>query len=976
MLARFFLILLLPVAGFCQNTIGLPDVVNFYKNTYSAGLQNWDIKQDKNGIIYIANNEGLLSFDGKYWKLYPLPHKTIVRSVEIGADNRIYAGGQDEFGYFAPDGNGNLRYHSLVDLIPEKDRSFADVWDIVAYHHDIFFRTSRRVFRLANQSISVFMAPSEWSFLGMSNDRLYAHDIKKGLFSMENAIWTPVPVTGNLLNNVEVTAILPVATGNTIVTTLKNGLYLLSGSGTVKIQSAFTKQLENSRIYGATAINDKWIALATTHSGVSIVDTKGQLIQSFSKKEGMQHDNVLSIFLDKQSNLWLGLDNGLDCILYNSAIKHIQPGTDDGAGYTAIIHHRKLYIGTTNGLYSTPLDENRDLSFSKGDFSLVANTSGQTWGISEINGKLLLAHHEGAMEVNDQTARKFFNTNGVWNFLPLSGIFPSETIVAGNYRGLAFFTYRNNTFSFLENLPDFIETSRFVTMDAEDNIWVSHPYHGVYKVSKGNDGQYHHARLYSDKNGLPSLLNNHVYKIRNEMVVATEKGIYHYVSSKDRFEPLAYYQQLLGNQSIRYLKEDTQGNIWFIHDKTLGVLDITGKTPEIIYLSELNTKMMSGFEFIYAIDENNIFLGGEKGFYHINYAKYKKNVSELKIQIRTVQIIDKKDSLLFGGYFTNVNEKQIQDAKQIPEIANHWKTIHFEFSSPLFGEQNNLEYSYRLKGFNNTWSEWNKKTEKEYTNLLAGSYTMECKVRNNLGNESAPVSYTFHILPPWYQTTWAYLIYLVLIGSFIFRLYHWQGKQLHLQKERYEKEQEELQYLHTLEIDKAENELVMLRNEKLQSEIDYKNSELATSAMHLVKKGELFSKVKTELTHILKVLENEKGSTEIKKMIKLLSEDEKMDKDWEHFAQHFDKVHSDFVVSLKEIHPNLSANETKLCAYLRMNLSSKEMAQLMNISVRGVEISRYRLRKKLNLPTETSLFSYLIGLTGSGTDQDIKNAGT
>lgn len=973
MLRLILFSLLLPLSGISQNTIGLPDVVNYYKSTYSAGLQNWDIKQDKNGIIYIANNEGLLSFDGKYWKLYPLPHRTIVRSIEIGADNRIYAGGQDEFGYFSPDNNGNLTYHSLVELIPEKDRSFADVWDIVAYHHDIFFRTSRRIFRLSNQAISVFYAPSEWSYMGLSNDKLYAHDIKKGLFSLENAIWSPETLSGNLLQGVEVTALLPIGKDSTFVTTLKNGVYLISRTGIVKIQSSFTRQLEKNLIYGATALSDKWIALATTYSGISIMDTRGQLVQNFSKKEGLQHNNVLSIFLDKQGNLWLGLNNGLDCILYNSAIKHIQPETDDGAGYTAIIHNRKLYIGTTTGLYSTPLDQSRDLSFTKGNFSPVVNASGQIWGLTEINGKLLVAHHEGAMEVNDQTARKFFTTNGVWNFLPLSSVFPSETMIAGNYRGLAFFNYHNNKFAFSGNLPNFNETSRFVTMDAQDNIWVSHPYHGVCKISKDSDGQYH-TKLYSDKNGLPSLLNNHVYKIRNEMLVATEKGIYHYISSSDRFEPVAYYQQLLGNQSIRYLKEDTEGNIWFIHDKILGVLDITGKSPEIIYLPELNTKMMSGFEFIYAVNENNIFLGGERGFYLINYAKYKKSLPELTIQIRTVRIIDNKDSLFFGGYFTNVNEKQVQDNKQIPEIAYRWKTIHFEFSCPLFGEQNNLEYSYRLKGFNDTWSAWNKKTEKEYTNLFAGSYTLECKVRNNLGNESQPVSYSFRVLPPWYQTRWAYLIYLVLIGAGILKLYRWQGNKLYLQKERYEKEQQELQYMHSLEIDKAENELVMLRNEKLQSEIDYKNSELATSTMHLVQKGELFTRVKNELTHILKVLGNDKGSADIKKMIRLLSEDEKMDKDWEHFAQHFDKVHSDFVVSLKETHPNLSPNETKLCAYLRMNLTSKEMAQLMNISVRGVEISRYRLRKKLKLPTETSLFSYLISLTGSGSEQDIKNA--
>ena len=961
MLYRMLLFLFLPIPGYSQNTIGLPDVLNYYKGTYAAGLQNWDIKQDNNGIIYIANNEGLLSFDGKYWNLYPLPNKTIVRSVEIGSDNNIYVGGQDEFGYFSPAENGRLQYHPLTQFIPQKDRSFGDVWDIASFKNDIFFRTTNKIYKITNQAVSVFNAPSEWSYMGICNGRLYAHDHRNGLLTFENNVWNPLPVANTLPLNDPVTAILPIQNDSILITTIKNGLFLLSKTGFSKFSSAAIDIIEKQRIYAATAINTEWIALATTNGGVYIINSKGQLIQSFSKTEGLQNNNILSIFLDKQSNMWLGLDNGVDCIAYNSAIKRISPNSQDGSGYTTIIHNNTLYAGTSVGLFSVPLQQVSDLSFSKGIFEPVSNTTGQTWSLAEINGKLLLGHHEGAFIVNENTATPLLPNLGFWNFIPTSSVFPTARLVAGNYKGLNFFNYSNNTFSTAENIPDFNESCRFVAIDKDDNIWVSHPYHGVYKVFLTAEKKYK-IQLYTSKNGLPSTLNNHVYKIRNEVVVATEKGIYTYNASKDIFEPSGFYTKLLGQQSIRYLKEDTEGNIWFIHEKDLGVVDMSAKEPSIIYMPELNHKMLSGFEFIYPVNERNIFIGGEKGFFHINYEKYKKTVPELQVQIRAVRIVDIKDSLLFGGYFTNVNEKQVQEKNKIPQIDNNWKTIHFEFSSPLFGEQTNLEYSYRLKGFNDNWVEWGNKTEKEYTNLPAGTYTLEVKVRNNLGNESAPVTYTFKILPPWYQATWAYIIYFLLFCTAIYFLYKWQLKKFRLQQTKYEEEQKRLQYLHQLEIDKTSNELVTLRNEKLQTEIDFKNSELATSAMHLVQKGELLTKIKTELNQMLKGIENEKAVNEIKKMIKVLSEDDKMDKDWEHFAQHFDKVHSDFVVGLKEKHATLTANELKLCAYLRMNLSTKEIAQLMNISVRGVEISRYRLRKKLNLTTETSLFDYLIQL--------------
>ncbi len=961
MVLRLLLLLLFPMASYCQNSIGLPDVINYYKGTYNAGLQSWDIKQDNNGIIYIANNEGLLSYDGRYWNLYPLPNKTIVRSVEIAPNNRIYVGGQDEFGYFAPDANGKLLFHSQTGLIPEKDKSFGDVWDIVSFKGDTWFRTPGKIFRVSNEAVSVFKAPLEWSYMGVCNGTLYAHDFTSGLLSFDNNTWNPLSIENKLPIDDPVTAILPAQGDSILISTLKNGIFFLSKTGFSRLSSADMTVIAQKRIYAATSLNSGWVALATNDGGVDIIDMHGGIIQSFSKTEGLQNNNVLSIFRDKQDNLWLGLDNGIDCIAYNSAIKHIVPHNQDGSGYTAIIHKDELYIGTSGGLYSVPLQPLQDLSFSRGVFTPVANTTGQTWGLASVNGQLLLGHHDGAFTVENHAAKNIYAGVGFWNFVPLSGVFPSAKTVAGNYKGLRFFDFSNQTFISGAAIPDFNESSRFVVIDKDDNLWVSHPYRGLYRLFLSPEGKYT-TELYTSSKGLPSTLNNYVYKIKNEVLVATEKGVYTYNQPKDVFEPSAFYSKITGTQSLRYLKDDKEGNIWFIHDKTLGVVDMSAATPAIIYLPELNSKMLSGFEFIYPVDKNNIFLGGEKGFFLINYEKYKKSLPGLQARVRTVRIVNNKDSLLFGGYFNNVNDKQVQNQQQVPAIANDWKTIHFEFSSPVFGQQTNLEYSYRLKGFEDNWSSWSNKTEKEFTNLSAGTYTFEVKVRNNLGSESEPASYSFKILPPWYKTNWAYAVYIIAFCFLIYGLYKWQRKKFYIQQEKYEEEQKKQRYLHQLEISKAENELVALRNEKLQAEIDFKNSELATSAMHLVQKGELLTRIKGELNQVMKAIDNDKAVNELKKMTKVLSEDERIDKDWEHFAQHFDKVHSDFVIRLKEKFPAITGNELKLSAYLRMNLSTKEIAQLMNISVRGVEISRYRLRKKLGISSEVSLFDFLISI--------------
>jgi ligand-binding sensor domain-containing protein/DNA-binding CsgD family transcriptional regulator len=940
-----------------QNTIGLPDIVNYPKKTYAGGLQNWDIQQDNSGIIYIANNEGLLCYDGQFWNLYPLPNRTIVRSLVIGNDQRIYVGGQDELGYFSAGLSGRLSYQSLTNLIPTSNRSFGDVWDIVSLNNEIWFRTSGAILRFTGKAFAVYKAPSEWGYMGISNNRLFAQDFEKGLMLFENSAWRSLQNGNPIPANDVVTGIVTVQGGRLLVATQKNGLFWQDKELLLPISSALGKQLKSDRIYSMSRIDDNRIALGTSNGGVYILDNQANLIQHFSSKEGLQNNNVLSVFADRDSNLWLGLDNGIDFIAFNSAIKQILPGEQKAAGYTTLIRDQKLYIGTSNGAYVTALQDKQDLSFSQGNFIRIANTTGQVWSLQEVNNQILLGHHEGAFRIEGIDATSISNLTGFWNFLPTSSTYPSDKLVAGNYKGVQYFSFLDCKFVSTAAVPTFKESSRYMALDGLQNIWISHPYHGIFRIQKKSDSSTI-IEKYDAQKGLPSLLNNHVFKIKEKILAATEQGVYQYEPTTDTYVIAPDFKNLLGNQSIRYLKEDADGNIWFFHEKNLGVIEFTtADKPKVTYLPEFNNRLLSGFEFIYPYDKNNIFLAGETGIYHLNFEKYKKQKPQLGISIRSVRIGQQYDSLIFGGY-TPLNK----NGEEAPGIDHNWKNIRFEFAAPPYPYAGSLEYSYRLVGYDSRWSEWGKRTDKEFTNLPQGDYRFEVKVRNNLGAESTAGQFSFVILPPWYTSKPALGAYLLLLSIAVTAGYKRQQQKFKTQQEIFEAEQKKILYIHELERNKAETELMTLRNENLESEIQYKNSELASSAMHLVKKGELISKIKTELSQLAKRVDNTQAQTELKKMIKTLSEDEQIDQEWDHFAKHFDKVHSDFVIILKNKHPEISPSELKLCAYLRMNLSSKEIAQLLNISVRGVEISRYRLRKKLNLASGENLFDYLIQL--------------
>jgi ligand-binding sensor domain-containing protein/DNA-binding CsgD family transcriptional regulator len=955
-----------------QNTIGIPDIINYPKDIYNAGTQNRDIVQDKNGIIYFANYEGLVSFDGAYWKNYPLPSRNVVRAIAIGSDNRIYAGGEEDFGYFSPDKNGRLGFTSLKAQLPEKDNVFSDCWNIVPYGNDVFFRSREKIVQYDNKRITIYPS-SNWQFLGQSNNQLIAQGADGNLLQFGNGLWSPFVKKNAMPPNALVTCIFPFGQDSSFIATINTGFFILHNNIITPFHFKGANPFGNERVLTAIAVTKDWLAIATNLDGVFIVNKAGEIIQNLSRREGLQNNNILKLFLDNHKNLWLGLDNGIDFVAYNNAIKHIYPEKlNEGLGYTARVFNNNLYVGTSNGLYLVPLTNKQDLSLEAGEFKSIPGTKGSTFGLSEVNGSLLLGHHDGAFVVENDRIVPIDTKTTYWYFKPCYSVLPSSLVLAGNNLGLSFFTYQNGHFAAKGNLPGFHSSSHFMAVENSNTVWVAHQYYGVYKMDI-TDIDKPRIALYSQKNGLPSNLKNHLFKIKNHVVATTEKGIYEYNEKTDKFEPSLYFNGLLGERNIRYMEEDAAGNIWFIEDKSLGVIDFSGASPETIYFPELNGKMVADFEFVYPYNKNNVFVGAEKGFYHINYEEYKKNHYPLEVIIRSVHVAGRYDSLLFGGYFKNAGELQKQPANTVNNISSKWNSIRFEYSSPSYAAQNSVKYSYYLKGFDKDWSVWNTKTEKEYTNLPAGEYTLQVRSKSNLGNESAICTYSFTVLPPWYLSTWAYLLDIMLFVGLVCLIYYWQRRVFLEQQKKHDEEQKRLQYLHQLEIDKSEKEIIKLKNEKLEVEIEHKNTQLASTAMHLLQKGELLGKIREELARVKNGVAKQGVEDDFKKILRILGEETRMDKEWEQFAVHFDKVHSDFLQNIKTIYPALSAHELKLCAYLRMNLSSKEIAQLENISVRGVELSRYRLRKKLKIPSETNLFDFLLGLHQPGQEERAVN---
>ena len=228
---------------------------------------------------------------------------------------------------------------------------------------------------------------------------------------------------------------------------------------------------------------------------------------------------------------------------------------------------------------------------------------------------------------------------------------------------------------------------------------------------------------------------------------------------------------------------------------------------------------------------------------------------------------------------------------------------------------------------------------------------MRARINNEITANTA--TYSFTINRPWFLSNVALALYGIFtillftaINSFYKRYYKKQRERL-LEKKTRELAVKELE---------AQKEIIQLRNTQLKNDIESKNRELAIATMNMIKKNETLNSIKQEL---------QKQKTEkqdVKPVIRLIDRNINNAEDWKFFEEAFNHADKDFFKKVKELHPQLTANDLRLCAYLRLNLSSKEIAPLLNISVRSVEIKRYRLRKKISLAREINLNDYFLNL--------------
>jgi len=925
--------------------VGSPFVQQYSKSLYRAGNQNWGMAVSTDGMIYAANTEGLLSFDGQEWELHRMKNHASLRSVNIDATGRILVGGAGEFGYWARSDFGKMTYTSLSALVNDQQALKNDeIWRIIIDGQKIYFHTFSKSYLFYNNQIKTITADGEPFLFGFQvNGKMYFEQIPSGLHELNNNKLKGIKDKNKILG-FNILTMLPYSSTEVLIGTDRNGIYKMKSDGTIEPwESEAQELLKKYQINNGVKLFGNQYAFGTIQNGILILNQSGQIVQHINKNNGLQNNTVLSLAVDKQSNLWVGLDNGIDRIDINSPLYYYSDLTGNiGTVYSSIIFNNKIYLGTNQGLFVS--DWQGINNYKSLNFKIVPNSQGQVWKLENISGQLVCGHNNGTFIVDDNSLKQISSVTGAWEFLPIQN---TNYWLQSNYTGVGLMQ-AYPTLSFNKQFSYKKEPIRSIMQVGSTDFWLSNN-QNIFSFKVGSDFK-EEIEFKPETNGLPKDTKLHgIYNLANNIVFASDSGFYLYDNILRAFKP---YEELntqlasfaiankvipIRNSSYWFIKKSHIAKIQFLSD---GKLKIDSSS-----WNSLKGRMMNDYEQVLNVDENLSLIGLDNGFaLYFNQYPVQQNLPK---------------PIITSIWNTTSEPYSVYENLEIPNNENN---IRFSFASTWYSSAP-LKYQYYLEGYTEKWSNWDEIAFKDFTNLPFGNYTFQVRSITPNGIQSEITSVKFKVLAPWYLSWSAIFVYIIMIALLVFFGKKWYEDRLLEHQRRLKKKllQEQEERL-AKEAAANEKKLISLKNIQLEQELESKNRELANAAVNIVYKNEMLNNLHHELTNLNDSNGNKLSNDQLRKVSKLIDDAHNDDRDWDLFEKSFNEAHENFFKKLKAEYPELVPNDLKLCAYLRLNMSSKEIASLLNISTRGVEIRRYRLRKKLNLPTHKNLTEFLLEL--------------
>ena len=757
---------------------GIPIIENYSPDQYEALNQNWDIAQDSLGRMYFANGSGVLIYDGVNWELFELPKQSHTKSVAIDKDNYVYVGATNEFGYLRPHASGTPTYISLSDSLSKSDSDFRVIWQTHATPEGIYFQSTEAIFRWKDGMLQTWKAP-EGNKIFKSfwvNHTYYMWVQNMGLMQLkDNELH--MAKNGVFFADKRIVDILPIEANRLLVATF-DGLYVYDGNKVTPFQTDISEFIDKNKLYTGLKLHNGMFAFAGYKKGLAVMDKLGKRGCLLEDQETLPAP-VLSLFQDRSGILWAGLEYGVSKIDFPSSFSHFQQlGLKDRV-VSLIRYKEDLYAGAINGLYVLKKNGQEQSRFVK-----IKGTDFRIWDLSLFGDKLLIAHEDQNGDVLLWNSESLEHIEDIQASSILTSSLDKNRVFITTPGGLFSLYYENGEW-LNEGLLGRINAGIYsIIEESNGNLWLSTSNSEVWYVSFANRKQaqrLHKPRI--KKIGIESGLPDEVgyFRIIQDKVfysVLKSGSTYEFDQKKNRFVPSETIKKIAGlpEKNLYLYDAKEQENILFrTHDSIeLSKLMVGWKQENGTYQTEdvlfERIASLTGPPSALLLEKDSVlWYGGKDGVFRQDLRERRKLASNPNMHTLINKVVYQADSILYGGYGTS-------PLLQIPFKQNQFR---FQYALPSFYQEKNNQYQYQLEGFDENWSGWSLETQKDYTNIPEGDYAFKVRAKNIFGRISASASYGFTILPPWYRSWWAYMIYAAFAGLLLWIFSLWRSKQLY-----------------------------------------------------------------------------------------------------------------------------------------------------------------------------------------------------
>lgn len=933
-----FIVVFLSTPNLHATGSGKYPIRNFAPTDYQAGIQNIDFAQNRDMNLFVANNLGVLSYNGSEWKVYAYNTGLKQRSLAFDPiDDRLYVGSQGDFGYFEDE----WTYISLLERIPADFRDFDEVWDVYIINSAVYFCTFQNIYVYDGQDISIISLDGGFNRSFLAGSQLFTQDSNGNLFKIDDVNSFSKSLVQGQSNQV-VAGIIPEKSGY-LVFYNSGRIEYSTTEDAVEVYPILSEALRNTYVNHVDQLSDGRLVISTQVAGVFLFDPETEIFENISSETGLISNDCLRTFQDHSGNLWIGMQNGIALVDINSPIRVKDENINlNGSGYEAYETPEGTYFTTSNGIYFQKENEAK--------CTFIVGTEGPAYGMRSIGNALYAGHHTGLFLLSKGTARRCARTDGLWDIKQLHS--NPDYAIGGTYAGLYLFKKDNDgVYHGVRDITGFSESSRFFEEDSNGIIWVGQYYKGLYQLELNKSLE--KVTVRKPPSAFSSMLGKHIIltRIDNELYLASDQGIFRVDPNDNSIEREKKFAGIVGNSWVYLLAQDRKKNVFIFTDNLVGFFKRVSTNNYIFVPSSLYQLSPSFNNDLLHVSVNaryGIYLNANNGFIQYSPSLEEQLGVELKPLIRRIYS-SSEDSIV---YHRSAFQPRIDSIAPVSMLEGV-KKLRLDIESFQFRNTNNPKFRYFLEGFDSHYGDWTNSTTKEYTNLQAGDYIFHVQTLNHLGELVGNTPVAIRVRPPFYNSSAARILYLVVLVGLITLIYLGQKRHFRTRQHTLEKHRKQ-------EIEAKQEELQQLKDDKIQSELRHVNNLLAASTMNLVVKNEFMENIKQQIEHVKLSEQHEDVARSLERIAKEIDTTLKVQEDWEQFEYHFDKVHGDFLSRLTTEFTDLTPGEQKLCAFLRLNMDTKEIANLMGISLRGVEVARYRLRKKLRLSQNQNLSKYIL----------------